>query len=291
MLKIIGLSRIHITLLDMEGDLGRLDGGVGVALKEPRIVVSVGECRKPDIELNLSNIKVPRICVEEDYESHVGLGHTTQYYLSIAKLITLYNSLDLNVIELAKLVKRGGTSSVGVYAYAYGGFIVEGGHSLKIKKEKLPSDYSSAPPAPLILRTEFPWYVYVNVNKKGKRIFGPKELEVFKNAKVEGTDRLNRVVLMKLIPAVLEKDISDALDSIDMIQGLGFKKIEVNLQTDEVRELMKSMKSKGFPAGLSSFGPTIYTFVETRREGEELVSYFGGWVTEPNNEGAKVLWG
>lgn len=290
MIKIIGLSRIHITLIDLTGDLGRIDGGVGVALKEPKIVVRTGDCERPKISLNLKDIVIPKICIDEDYREHVGLGHTTQYLLSIAKLITAYNSLNMNAVELAKLVKRGGTSSVGVYAFAYGGFIVEGGHSKKVKSEALPSDFSEAPPSPLILRTHFPWYIYVNVNEKGKRIFGQEELKVFKNAKIEGVDRLGRVILMKLIPAVLEKDISETLEAIDLIQGLGFKKIEVELQTDEVKELMKRIKSKGYPTGLSSFGPAIYTFVETRREGEELVSYFGGWVTEPNNEGAKVIW-
>ncbi|TRM96168.1 beta-ribofuranosylaminobenzene 5'-phosphate synthase, partial [Sulfolobus sp. E1] len=31
MIKLLGLSRIHITLVDLEGKYGRLDGGVGVA--------------------------------------------------------------------------------------------------------------------------------------------------------------------------------------------------------------------------------------------------------------------
>ncbi len=287
MIKLLGLSRIHITLVDLEGKYGRLDGGVGVALKYPRIVIRTGDCFTPNISLPF---KVPRICIDEDYEEHVGLGHTTQYLLSIAKISAEYNFIKIKSYELAKLVKRGGTSGVGVYAFEYGGFIVDGGHSLKIKKEVLPSDFSSSPPPPLIARYNFPWNVYVNVPSRGKRVFGVQELQAFKNAKLEGIDTLARVILMELIPSVIEKDLEGALDAISLIQNLGFKKIEVSMQSDEVKDLMARMNKIGFPAGLSSFGPAIYTFINSKREGEELISRFGGFVTEPNNEGAKVFW-
>jgi beta-ribofuranosylaminobenzene 5'-phosphate synthase len=189
---------------------------------------------------------------------------------------------------MAKIVKRGSTSGIGVYAFEHGGFIVDGGHSKKVKKEALPSDFSESPPPPLVLRTDFPWYIYVKT-PNGKRIFGKEELDAFKNAKAEGIDVLSRIVLMEFIPSVLEKDLEGVLDALDRIQGLGFKKIENSLQTDEVKDAMKKMKSKGFPVGLSSFGPSIFTFCN-KRECEELVSYFGGFYTEPNNTGAKVIW-
>ncbi|GAA5418864.1 beta-ribofuranosylaminobenzene 5'-phosphate synthase family protein [Sulfurisphaera tokodaii] len=287
MIKIIGLSRIHITLIDLEGKFGRLDGGIGVALKYPRIVLRSGNCIKPNITLPF---KIPDYCIEEDFEEHIGLGHTTQFLLSVAKLGAEYNLKNIDVVELAKLVKRGGTSGVGVYAFKHGGFIVDGGHSKKIKKEILPSDYSTVSPPPLIARYDFPWYIYVNIPKEGRKIYGKSELEIFKNAKVEGIDTLTRIIFMKLIPAVIENDLEEALEAIGLIQNLGFKKLEVSLQTEEVKMLMKQLYQKGYYSGISSFGPAVYTFVRSRREGEELVSYFGGFVTEPNNEGAKVLW-
>jgi len=287
MIKIIGLSRIHITLFDLEGKYGRIDGGVGIALKYPRIVVRSGNCFKPEVSLPF---EVPKMCIEEDFEEHIGLGHTTQYLLSVAKLSAEYNFKRLSSYELAKLVKRGGTSGVGVYAFDYGGFIVDGGHSTKVKRELLPSDFSSAPPPPLIARLNFPWYIYVNVLKGGRRIFGKDEIKAFKEAKLEGLDTLARVVLMELIPSVAEKDLEGTLDAISLIQNLGFKKVEVSLQADEVKKLMNDMAKIGFPAGLSSFGPAVYTFVSSKREGEELISRFDGFISEPNNEGAKVFW-
>ncbi|BCU70779.1 beta-ribofuranosylaminobenzene 5'-phosphate synthase family protein [Stygiolobus caldivivus] len=287
MIKIIGLSRIHITLLDLEGKYGRIDGGVGVALKYPKIVVSEGNCKK-ETEFPLP-YPLPGYCVHEDYEEHIGLGHTTQFRLSLAKLSAEYNLKNADVVELARAVGRGGTSGIGVYAFKYGGFIVDGGHSLKVKKEVAPSDFSTAPPPPLIARYDFPWYIYVNIPARGRRIFGKEELDAFKKEAKE-IDKLVRVVYMKLIPNIIEKDLGEVLESIKLIQQLGFKRVEVSLQTEEVRELMKKLETKGFPAGISSFGPAVYTFVSSRTEGEELVSYFGGFISEPNNEGAKVVW-
>ncbi len=286
MITVQGLSRIHITLINMDRKLNRVDGGVGIALKEPKIMVSTGNCM--DFPLDL-DFKVPGICIKEDYPEHVGLGHTTQFRLSLAKLASEYNHLPYTIQELAFKVRRGTTSGIGLYAFSYGGLVLDGGHSLKVKKDVLPSDFADSPPPPLLARMDFPWKVYINI-PKGKRVFGREELEFFKSAKPDNVDELSRVVLMGLLPSVAERDLEGALDSIRRIQTLGFKKLEVSLQSDEVKSLMKDMEVAGFPGGLSSFGPLVYTFVSSRREGEELVSRFGGSVVEPNNEGARVRW-
>ncbi len=285
MIKVIGLSRVHITLFDVEGKYGRLDGGMGVGLKFPRVVVREGNCRSFEVE------GVPKVgyCVEEDYEEHVGLGHTTQFLLALGKLAFESSFTRKSAVEIAKLLGRGSTSGVGVHVFEVGGFVVDGGHSKKVKKEFLPSDFSRAPPPPLLMRVDFPWYIYVNVPRGGRRIFGKEELQAFKEAKVEGVDALMRVAFMEFVPSVVEGDLDGVLEALDVIQGLGFKRVEWELQTEEVRSLSKAMRSKGFPNGLSSFGPAIFTFCK-KRECEELKSTFGGFYTEPNNEGAKVVW-
>ncbi|BBG23932.1 beta-ribofuranosylaminobenzene 5'-phosphate synthase family protein [Sulfuracidifex tepidarius] len=286
MIEVQGLSRIHITLINMDRRLNRIDGGVGIALKEPRVVVSTGNCMEFPLDLDF---KTPGICVKEDYPEHVGLGHTTQFRLSLAKLASEYNHLPYSVKELASKVKRGTTSGVGIYAFHYGGLVLDGGHSLKVKKDILPSDFADSPPPALLARMDFPWKIYINI-PRGKKVFGREELDFFKSAKPENIDELSRVVLMGLLPSVAERDLEGALDSIRRIQTLGFKKLEVSLQSEEVKTLMRNMEIAGFPGGLSSFGPLVYTFLSSRREGEELVSRFGGSVVEPNNEGAKVRW-
>jgi len=95
---------------------------------------------------------------------------------------------------------------------------------------------------------------------------------------------------MGLLPSVAEGDLSGVLESVERIQSLGFKRVEWRLQSDQVRELAKAMSSRGFAVGLSSFGPALYTFPSTEREGRELESTFGGFVTYPNNMGARTVW-
>ncbi len=287
MLEVVGLSRIHITLIDLEGKYGRVDGGVGVALSEPRIRVTIGSCSEPP---EWVPFPIPGYCVLEDYEEHVGLGHTTQFRLALAKLSAEYNFKRLSAVELARLVKRGGTSGVGVHVFELGGLVVDGGHSTKVKPQALPSDYSDAPPPPLIARFDFPWNVYVLTPEKGRRVFGEEERKAFADFKQSDAGEVARVVFMKLVPAVAERDISEALEAISLIQGMGFKRLEWSLQDEVVNEIAREARSRGFVLGLSSFGPTVYTFVATRREGEELISLFGGKVVEPNNTGARVIW-
>lgn len=286
MLEVVGLSRIHITLIDLDGKYGRIDGGVGVALSEPRVRVRVGECNKPP---SWVPFPIPGYCVEEDYQEHVGLGHTTQFRLALAKLSAEYNFKRLSAYELARLVNRGGTSGVGVHVFERGGFVVDGGHSKKVKPRPLPSDFSNAPPPPLIARFDFPWDVYV-VTPEGRRIFGAEEREAFLRFKQEDAGDVTRVVFMKLLPAVAERDLGEVLEAISMLQGMGFKRLEWSMQGEKVKAIVEEARKKGFVLGLSSFGPTLYTFVSSRREGEELISLFGGRVVEPNNTGARVIW-
>jgi|ECHvirMinimDraft_2_1075157.scaffolds.fasta_scaffold00070_9 beta-ribofuranosylaminobenzene 5'-phosphate synthase len=285
MLKVVGISRLHMTLIDLEGTYGRLDGGVGLALSRPRVVVNVGKCEPPIPP----PFPLPGVCLEEDYEPHVGLGHTTQLSLAVGKLAAEFNGLRKDARELAILMGRGSTSGVGVYAFQFGGLVVDGGHSTKLKPVPEPSDYASAPPPPVLARFHFPWLVYVNIPEQGRRIYGQVERAAFRE-RVEGAAELSRVVLMGLLPSVAEGDLSGVLESVERIQSLGFKRVEWRLQSDQVRELAKAMSSRGFAVGLSSFGPALYTFPSTEREGRELESTFGGFVTYPNNMGARTVW-
>lgn len=72
---------------------------------------------------------------------------------------------------------------------------------------------------------------------------------------------------MKLLPSLIERDIVEFGDAISKIQNIGFKKIEVNLQSDRVKEIMRIMTEAGaYGVGLSSFGPTLYTVVNNEKK-------------------------
>jgi beta-ribofuranosylaminobenzene 5'-phosphate synthase len=136
-------SRLHITLLDLSGDLGFVDGGVGVAIKLPRTVVraepyhelSVEGPRAKEVRGKLSELGLTgKVVIENAPPPHMGFGSTTQLLLSSAKALGLINGIEFSVNELGALMGRGGTSGIGVKAFEEGGFIFDFGHSVSIKE-------------------------------------------------------------------------------------------------------------------------------------------------------------
>ena len=49
MLKITTPSRLHVTLIDMNASMGRVDGGIGLTLDEP--VISIYAEKATDIQI------------------------------------------------------------------------------------------------------------------------------------------------------------------------------------------------------------------------------------------------
>ena len=66
--------------------------------------------------------------------------------LSTGKLIAEHIGAYSNGYSLGEIIGRGGTSGIGVFSFDFGGFIVDGGHSLKSKSSFLPSSASQAKP-------------------------------------------------------------------------------------------------------------------------------------------------
>jgi Predicted archaeal sugar kinases len=188
MIIVNGISRIHITLIDMNGELGRIDGGVGFAIESPRVVTEIreGKCDEEESILLIKHrikektgLNTENICVKvvETFDKHVGLGFTTQFSMAVAYGILTYLNVEINYIDIAKIVGRGGTSGIGVHAFKYGGFIMDLGHKITEKNGPLPSDFSMASPPPLLTRLPMPeWLVVILIHKKVRRFMGRKRL-------------------------------------------------------------------------------------------------------------------
>jgi beta-ribofuranosylaminobenzene 5'-phosphate synthase len=307
------VSRIHITLIDLHGGLGRVDCGVGFTLEEPKMVVSAKRSKsfkvKGDIEgkakdaiFKLSNYynldKLVSIDVKESYMPHVGLGSATQIYLSSSFAFLKLNLVKASVREVAKIVGRGGTSGIGIAAFEHGGFILDGGHKFGKGEEKesfLPSSASKASPAPLLARLDFPedWNVILAIPYSGRRIHAKEEVKVFSDycpiPQFE-VEKLCRVILVKLMPSLVDKDITNFGDAIDEIQKIGFKKIEVKIQEDFVKRLMSEARRLGaFGCGLSSFGPTIYSFTKSKRHADSLACELRALIEKEEKSVGKVI--
>jgi len=301
-------GRLHFALIDLNGELGRVDGGMGVALNEPCLKIEVSAIDKevdekdnPEkvihvLERIRGRIKPElkgnyRVMILKPLPSHVGLGSQTQLSLSVAKALCVLENRNYGVAELAKLVGRGGTSGIGTAAFDKGGFILDGGHAFrkseaegkkekereKIKTNFLPSSASKFSPPPVLFQHALPedWFFVVAIPEVKRGVYGTEEIEIFKRycpIKREEVEKICRIVLMRILPSVLEKDIDTFAASLTMLQEVGFKKKEVELQQDIIKELFGFFKTRALGHGMSSFGPATYAIVEGERRAEKLAA-------------------
>ena len=306
-------SRLHFTLIDLHGGLGRVDGGVGVALETPgwKITVEpaseglqVEGCPYAEAsevrELALKFFKqYParqplKIKVSQGVPRHVGLGSRTQLALGVAASLASFLQVEAPVRFLAQLMGRGGTSGIGVAAFEAGGVIVDGGHTFGPKGQKqsfLPSRFSKAPPPPVLARYYPPedWFWVVAVPPKVKGAHGFREAEIFQKScplPRGEVEKVSRIVLMKLMPGLAEADIEAVGEALNLIQKVGFKKIEVRLAGRLPSRLMKLFLEQGaYGSGLSSFGPAVYALASGRKQAENLRKAALEFFEEKNVEG------
>jgi beta-ribofuranosylaminobenzene 5'-phosphate synthase len=315
-------SRIHLGLIDMHGGIGRVDGGIGISLEEPAILLEVKQSRETVARGGdgraretaekaaarvLAGIRAAggvEITLRRVYPAHVGLGSGSQIALAVARGICELLGRSLPVKELARLVGRGGTSGIGVAAFEHGGFLVDGGHAFGPGAEKTGFRPSAASdgvrPATIIARHDFPpdWRIVLATPRIPVGASGGREVEIFRGACPVPLDEVRETcheVLMRMLPGVADHDLDLFGRSVNRIQDLGFKRVEIGLQPPEIPLLMEEMRGAGAScAGMSSFGPTVYAVTDSGasailRAAEGFLGGHGGgeaWISAPRNTGA-----
>jgi len=317
-------SRIHLTLLDMHGGLGRVDGGVGIALEDPAVLLEaqandslevccgdvqtaalVRKCAEHVLTAIHAGGSVS-ITVREYFPAHRGLGSGSQLALATARACCELYGKTPSMVELARMAGRGGTSGIGTAAFDHGGFIVDGGHRFGPGREKTGFTPSSASkgilPPPVLMRHDFPgdWQILLATPALTEGASGMREQEIFRTCCPVPLDEIKTLcheVLMRMLPGIVEKDLDMFGTSINAIQDLGFKKIELSFQPREVTGLLETMRAAGAAgAGMSSFGPTLYAISDTgmrdiEHAAQSYLKEIGGGttlVTTACNRGATV---
>lgn len=132
-----------------------------------------------------------------------------------------------------------------------------------------------------------------------KGAHGQREVEIFRDfcpVPLAEVHELCYQILVRMVPSLEEENLDEFGASVNRVQELGFKKIEVMLQQPLVHRLMAEMREAGAAcSGLSSFGPTVYAVTDTQGRDIEAAAFevmkeVGGEVliTRCRNEGARV---
>ena len=315
-------SRLHMSLIDLNGSYKRIDGGIGLALSDPQFVLEseetnekgytvefadgISEDSKEECLEKIPNAaeKIAELCdieygfhfkVLEAYPPHSGLGSGTQISVCTAHLMTETAGQKYTSRELSTMVGRGGTSGIGTFAHDLGGFIVDGGHSLEEKPGFLPSSASKAKPATLVARYDFPeeWNILIAMPEVEEHMHDQEEVNVFQTycpiPKSE-VEQVSHLILMNLIPFMLEKDIVNFGWAIKELQKVGFNKLEHSLDAHYLPTMEAIDEAGAYGTGISSFGPALYTiFDESNKDivkaAEDIVGKDRVKVTKAQNHG------
>ncbi len=319
-------SRLHFGLIDMNGEIGRIDGGIGLALESPHTLIEAVKADK--IQVKCPNepalkeriqIAAKNVCdkygiqgvainILEHPLPHVGLGSATQALVGMAAAICKVYDIDESVRELAKLVGRGGTSGIGIGGIQHGGFILDAGHRFRrnygvSKTEYAPSTSSvGMDPPTILLHQDFPdWDVLITI-PLGEGASGFREAVLFKvvcPVPLSEVRHICHIIIMQILPAIMEKDIRAFGDGMEEFQRLGFKVFEFRAQTKLIHDCMRFLKENGgIGIGMSSWGPVIFSFgedlSELKEKADAWIKKHGGGkniLTKANNTGMKIMEG
>lgn len=278
-MKILTYNRIHVNSIDLS-EKGRLvSGGIGFMLKSFPIQVTVKSNnqkknkvigypvrRTRSLIKNIFEIlNLPsqgfNISVEQKFRNHLGLGSTTQIEAAITKGI-LYNVKKISQLNsIYPKLDIGMQSSIGLNLFLNKGLIIDFGYRRKLGNEILAQKI----PVKGFLKFNLNknWKVIVIVrdkqnfsSKSNEEIFWRKTLPV---KKIESRE-IAYHILMGLVPAIKENNFDEFIIALDKITQYGTKKFEIKYQDDQTKNMLKLLHSEFGFGGLSSLGPTCYTF-------------------------------
>jgi beta-RFAP synthase len=287
-------------------------GGLGVGINQPNIIIEAQNAstltvtgQETELATALANrffnayqVKpAGHIHVKEAIPAHTGLGSGTQLALAIATALAKLNSIKATVPQLAYAMGRAQRTGVGTAIFEKGGFVVDGG--------KKTGEAAGFPP--LIYRQPFPdeWRFVTAVPNVKKGLSNSEETSAFKKLPPmhEGeVAKICRLTMLKLLPALAEKDIEsfgEALTAIQIVTGNYFAHVQggtySNKEVAETLGFIKGLGAYGF--GQSSWGPAVYGIVKQEQAQpalKKLKAYlaggFGGeaFIAKPNNRGATI---
>jgi beta-ribofuranosylaminobenzene 5'-phosphate synthase len=328
MIEVRTCARLHLGLLDNNGEQGRLYGSIGLAVNRPSLLLRAEAAPSLMIE-GLESDRVAtyaqrffdrygipagaHLNLLRCIPAHVGLGSGTQLGLAVGSALARLAGLQLSIEEIALAVGRGLHSGIGIATFQHGGFVLDGGRRILSELSDSANsgrnrqiDQTKAPPVIINYPMPKDWFFVVAIPKADPGLSGEKETRAFlqlPEAPARLVERISWVLLMKMLPALVEKDIANfgqALTGIQYMVGDCFASVQGGRFANPISGKIVSflLNSGAAGVGQSSWGPTVYGLVQGRNNARELkkkakifMAEMGGGETfcvQPHNRGARV---
>ena len=224
---------------------------------------------------------------------HAGLGLGTQLSMAVARAFHHQAGRTPVSIELGRQTGRGQRSAIGIHGFDHGGFLVDGGKRV------------TGAVAPLVARMDFPtdWPILLIGPDLPAGLHGHLERQAFaKNHAVAAstTDRLARLVLLALLPALAETDyqaFGEAIYEFNRTVGEFFAFAQGGPYAHpKLAAIVDWLRACSVPAvGQSSWGPTLFAilpdtdrvdWLRTQLDRQFALSQDQCLLTRANNTGA-----
>jgi beta-ribofuranosylaminobenzene 5'-phosphate synthase len=275
-------ARLHLGMLAVTGDGARRFGGLGVSVSRPAVVVEA----RPADELSAEGADAERalmfahrcheglglaggahLRVVEAIPPHVGLGSGTKLALAVAQALASLEGRAVDAPALAQAVGRAARSAVGMWTFALGGLVVEGGVRRGLER-----------PAPLLAHYPVPeeWRCVLVVPAAEPGLSGIAETEAFQRLvpSAERSAEIAQLVLTSLLPALVERDLDEfgaALTRVQELVGDAFATVQGGRFHPRAGAVVEGLLRNGAAgAGQSSWGPAVYGVVGSETAGHEL---------------------
>ncbi len=283
-------ARLHLGMLDVAGGGTRRFGGLGVGVSHPTVVLEAS----PDEELSAEGpgaeralafarrchaaLGLPggaRLRVLEAIPPHVGLGSGTKLALAVGRALAALAGATPDPRAIASAGGRGARSAVGLWTFALGGLVVEGGVSSGADRA-----------GPLLARHPVPdaWRCVLVIPESEPGLSGVAEEEAFHRLRPTPTHAalVSHLVLTSLLPALVEGDVDEfgaALTRVQRLVGEGFQAVQggpFHPRAGAVVDALLAFGAAG--AGQSSWGPTAYGVVGSETQATQLAARVQGVV-------------
>jgi beta-RFAP synthase len=269
---------------DLNGQLGRRFGSLGLGLNAPNTLVELavgnhvfGEASEADYVrkskaaiLAYAHIEqAVSVKVHEEIPRHFGLGSGTQMALAIGAGINQLFKLDLSSVEIASIIGRGMRSGIGVGTFVHGGLVVDGGRGARTKVPPIIAQYHF-PPA---------WRIILIFDHAHDGVHGVEEADAFtdlENADTQATEKISHQILMQALPALHDGDLDafgEAIAALQAYTGDYFSPVQGGRYASSlVTKVLHFLSEQGVACvGQSSWGPTGFAVVKSEQVAEQYL--------------------